>query len=213
MFQNSQDNEYIDICIQRLKDEKNLVWVDQFLDIISDQITIESKLKLNDIGCNVGQFYKGVKNAFPEIDYHGYDIEHLYLEKAKTFFPELKKSIFQLDITQEKPRVCDISVISATLEHLEYLSPGLDNILSSTKNLCLLRTFLGETAQKAIFKKETAKTYYYINQRSFLEILDLFDKYKFQTQIVRDKYTDSMPKYLGQGILRTQYVIVGKKII
>jgi len=213
MFHNSQDNDYLNVCIQRLKNKNNLVWVDQFLDIIQDQIPVEKTMKLNDIGCNVGQFYKGIKNYYPEIDYHGYDIENLYLEAAKTFFPELKKSISQLDITQEKPRECNISVISATLEHLEYLSPGLDNILKTTKNLCLLRTFLGETTHKAIFKKEAAKTYYYINQRSFLEIMDVFDKYKFQTKIIRDKYTDSMPKYLGQGVVRTQYIIIGRKNI
>jgi hypothetical protein len=211
MFQNSQDDEYLQICIQRIKEEKNLAWVDQFLDIIYDYTCYGENIRLNDIGCNVGQFYKGLKNRFPHINYHGYDIENIYLHNARNFFPELTNSIFQLDITKEKPRECNISVISATLEHLEYKSPGLENILETTKDLCILRTFLGETSKKAIFKKEKAKMHYFINQFSFLEILDAFDKFKFQTEIIRDKNTDSLPKYIGQGIVRTQYIIVGKK--
>ena len=38
----------------------------------------------------------------------------------------------------------DISVISATLEHLNNPDKGLDNILRSTKKTILIRSFFGE---------------------------------------------------------------------
>jgi len=70
---------------------------------------------------------------------------------------------------------------------------------------------MGDRSEKAIFVKDQSG-YYYINQYSFREILELFDKHGYKTTVVRDRYTDSMPKYIGKGIVRTQYIIVGEKI-
>lgn len=116
-----------------------------------------------------------------------------------------------LDIVKEKPRLADISIVSATLEHFKTMSPGLNNILESTSKLLILRTFLGDISDQSIFFKKEAKTFYYVNQYSYREILELLDDYSFSTSIVRDKFTDSMPKYLGQGIVRSQFVIIGRK--
>ena len=120
--------------------------------------------------------------------------------------------MFKLDITQEKPPDCDITVCSATLEHLEYLQPGLDNMLQSSKQLLLLRTFLGEGALKSICMKEAAKTYYNIHQFSFSEIFSSFERNGFSSKVICDRYTDSMPNYLGNGIIRTFFIVVGNKV-
>jgi len=120
--------------------------------------------------------------------------------------------LFNLDITKEKPPGCDITVCSATLEHLEYLQPGLDNMLQSTKRLFLLRTFLGESALKSIRMKQGAKTYYNIHQFSFHEIFLSFERNGFSAKVVRDRYTDSMPNYLDNGIIRTFFIVVGNKV-
>jgi len=126
-------------------------------------------------------------------------------------FPEIKTSLNVLDIHTEIPKLANISVMSATLEHLRTLQPGLDNLLSSTKEVVLLRTFLGNCQQKHLFKKAEAEHGYWINQYSFIDILDIFEQHGFTTTVIRDQYTDSLPKYLGQGVLRTQYVIKGIK--
>ena len=60
MFQESQNKEYLKLCIDRAKNVE-LAWVKQFLDIIYDNFHSKSKLRLNDIGCNLGQFWKGLK--------------------------------------------------------------------------------------------------------------------------------------------------------
>ena len=211
MFQESQNKEYLELCIDRAKNVE-LTWVEQFLDIIFDSVDSKSQLRLNDIGCNLAQFWKGLKKRGGcNIQYFGYDSEEVYLEEAKKIFPEISKKLFILDIAQEKPPDCDIIICSATLEHLEYLQPGLDNMLQSTKQLLLLRTFLGEGALKSIRMKEGAKTYYNIHQFSFSEIFLSFERNGFSSKVIRDRYTDSMPNYLDNGIIRTFFIVVGNK--
>lgn len=210
MFHESLNDEILEIIINRAKCEY-LTWVEQFLDIIEQNIDYDKKKSLNDIGCNLGQFWKGLKRRQLNIDYNGYDIEPIYLREIKKIFPDISNFLYSLDISKEKPNNSDISVMSATLEHLERISPGLDNVLQTTRELFILRTFLGDVSDRSISMIDGAKRYHYINQYSFLEVLELFDRYDFHTSIIRDKYTDSMPKYLGLGIIRTQYVIIGKR--
>jgi len=213
MFQQSQNEEYLQVCIDRVKNIE-LVWVEQFLDVISDNIDTEKHLRLNDIGCNLGQFWKGLKKKqwSKNLEYKGYDLETIYLEHARNIFPEISTRLHELDIARKKPANCDISVCSATLEHLEYLQPALDNMIQSTGSLVLLRTFLGEGSLKAIRMKSGAKSYYHIHQFSFNEIFSSFEKNGFSVKIIRDKYTDSMPTYLDNGIIRTFFIIVGSRV-
>ena len=185
--------------------------MEQFLDIIEANINLKRKKSLNDIGSNLGQFWKGLQKRHLNIEYRGYDIEPLYISAAKKIFLELRKCLYLKDITKQRPFKADILVISATLEHFEHLTPGLNNILESTKELLILRTFLGNNSEKAIVKHDGASAYYPINQYSFREVLGLFEKYKFEATIVKDRYTDSLPQYLRKGIVRTQYIIIGKK--
>jgi len=42
-------------------------------------------------GCNLGQFWKGLKTRNSQIDYTGFDIEEIYLENARKIFPEKKE--------------------------------------------------------------------------------------------------------------------------
>lgn len=54
MFEKSQEDGYLDLCISRVRNEY-LTWVEQLLDIVENE-NYEGGLKINDIGCNVGQF-------------------------------------------------------------------------------------------------------------------------------------------------------------
>lgn len=212
MFHASQNQQYLDEIVRRVNDEY-LVWVEQFLDIIEEHYDClgEGNIRLNDVGCCVGQFWKGLKRRRLDIEYYGIDVESKYINTALEIFPELKDHLIQMDITQEKPDDSQITVVSATLEHLQFLYPALDHILKTTEKLVLIRTFLGEHTSKSIFMKKGALFPYYVNQYSFCEILECFEIHDFETIVVRDVYTDSMPKYLGQGIVRTQYLVIGNK--
>ncbi len=209
MFHFSQDNDYLRTCVNRVKNEY-LTWCEQVNDILQSEFKNKS-FSLNDIGCNCGQLLKSILRRKLKCQYRGYDIEEIYLKEARKLFQRHHNSFEALDIVAQKPTKADVSVSSATIEHLEYLRPGLDNILSTTNQIVIIRTFLGDNSLKAIRLKPKAKRYYYINQYSFCEFMDILNHYGFDPEIIRDRFTDSMPKYLTQGIVRTQYMVLGRK--
>lgn len=214
MFHRTQNKKTLETFLARMSGPL-LTWVEQFIDLIEPHLT--RRTTLNDIGCNVGQFYKGLAEKKIKINYRGFDIEPIYLAHAKKLFPAVKNSFRLLDISKETPPDADISVVSATLEHLENISPALDHILASTKKLIVARTYLGEKQERDIMLKDRSRYPYRMNQYSFLDIFRIFAKYDFEPKVIRDRYTDSLPYYVpfetvpGQGLIRTQYVVVGRK--
>ena len=68
MFQASQNEQYFDEIVRRANDEY-LVWVEQFLDIIEEHYDgLGGTQRLDDIGCCVGQFWKGLKQRQFDIE-------------------------------------------------------------------------------------------------------------------------------------------------
>ena len=58
-FSQAQSEAYIELCKYRIKNVY-LTWVEQFLDLIEDNIDTSIEFCINDIGCNLGLFYKGL---------------------------------------------------------------------------------------------------------------------------------------------------------
>lgn len=215
-WQHTKSEAYIESVEQRLLNV-SLTWVEQFLDIIAER-NVEIPASINDFGCQSFQFYKGLKSRLLDFDYHGYDLEAKYVEIGLRVFPELVDKYSLMDISTSQPqRASDISVMSATLEHILDYRSALKNILTHTNRLVILRTFLGDKTHCSIARENGAPHDYLIYEFSFSEIMGIFDELGFTTSIIRDRYTDSMPKYLSheyatKGIVRTQYVIVGERV-
>jgi hypothetical protein len=206
MFEKSQEDGYLDLCVSRAQGEY-LGWVEQFLEIIEEENFVGVK-EISDIGCNVGQFWKGLKRRdHDQFLYSGFDYEKKYLEAALNIFPELEGRLHNHDLTKDSLPDTDITVCSATIEHLPSLEIGLNDMIKSTRNVILLRTFLGESQLTSLNMKQGAKEPYLIHQFSFHDIFSIFSKAGFKVTIIRDKYTDSMPRYLATGIVRTFYVV------
>lgn len=205
MFHKSQNKEYLELCVERTLGDK-FDWVNQFLDIMGNTVGT-----INDIGCNVGQFYKAL-GGNNKTDYVGYDIEPIYTEKAKELFPGGRFVV--LDINKELPRPADISISSATIEHCEH--SALDNILSTTKKLAIIRTLLGMKHEEDYNQKKGSEPYI-IKQFSFEEIFKTFTRNGFKVRLETDRHTKSLPYYiqneeqLDRGVIRTQYIIIGEK--
>lgn len=161
--------------------------------------------QIHDVGCNVGLFCRVLPLISNKANYFGYDISETYIELTRQRFPHLSFQI--LDIATGMPeQQADVTIISATLEHIEAWELALENILNSTKSIVLLRSFFGAHPVSDMYKKDKASSPYLVRQFTFEQVSKVAYEKGFITRFLRDAATDSVPQYLGCGITRTQYI-------
>ena len=223
MFHETQNQEYLQLILDRAKNGPVLTWVEQVLDILESEFA--KGITLNDVGCCSGVLYKGIKErkACGKIDYIGYDIEPLYIEKAVEIFPELKGKLFCKDITKQPLEERDVTICSATLEHIDALRDimriedcpallkTLGNIFNSARKMVILRTFLGADFEYGEKFVPGAERPYPIVQFPIEFILEQMKMAGFNPTVHNDRHTDSFPLPVGKKVIRAFYIIVGKK--
>lgn len=192
----------------------DLIWVNQIINILKTNIS--KNISLNDCGCNLFQFYKGIKKKKlnKKIAYVGYDYDKKYINIGLKYFPELKTKYKILNLEKKFPKKADVSILSATLEHFIQPSKALENILSTTKKLIIIRSFFGRKNIKKLFKnKNYVDNPYYINQFDFKWIKKKLSKKNFKIlKIYKDKATKNKSTMIYPKIKRKFYIIVAKKI-
>jgi SAM-dependent methyltransferase len=222
-WQDTQNKDYLALLNKRLN-EPRLIWVDQFIDLIYMWLEdayggiLDRPLRINDFGCNVGHFYRGCKDLLKDFSYVGYDISETYLTIAKSSFEKSGNNLFNLldfSLVSSKPRIrfADISVISATLEHIQDYREAIENIFSSTGSLVLMRTFVGNDQLSDYCMTDGAQSKYLIRQ---FKIEDLIVKPRskgWSFDLVQDKATLGHSKFVcnGRTIPRSQFILVFKK--
>jgi 2-polyprenyl-3-methyl-5-hydroxy-6-metoxy-1,4-benzoquinol methylase len=205
----TQNEEYLKLSSQRLS-EPPLIWVNQFTQIINDFIgENKGKYVINDIGCNVGHFTRNLELINSDLAYRGIDISKTYLEIAKHHFPKL--DFFIEDFAQKELNISqfesDISVISATLEHIDDYEQFLSNIFKTTRQMVLIRTFIGETSEMDYCLKEGATQSYLIRQFVLSDLVNKnFNKDWLFEEII-DEATLSKPKVICNSITRSQQIL------
>ena len=213
---NTQNKDYLDLSIKRLN-EPALIWVSQFTDIINSKMKSFDKLalKINDIGCNVGHFYRNINEIESKVNYTGFDISKTYLDIARSHFPEA--SFIQEDVGSSKfdknKYNCDISVISATLEHIENYEVFLENVFQSTNELVLIRTFIGNESRKDYCLKPGANQSYLIRQFKLAELTDKSFNSSWNCDEIDDLATGGVQKQVCDGIDRSQRILSFQKVI
>ena len=213
---NTQNKDYLDLSIKRLN-EPALIWVSQFTDIINSKMKSFDKLalKINDIGCNVGHFYRNINEINSKVNYAGFDISKTYLDIAQSHFPEA--SFIQEDVGSSKfdnnKYNCDISVISATLEHIEDYEVFLENVFQSTNDLVLIRTFIGNESRKDYCLKPGANQSYLIRQFKLAELTDKSFNISWNCDEIEDLATGGAQKQVCDGIDRSQRILSFQKVI
>ena len=207
-WHDTQNQEYIILCKKRLE-EKKLIWVEQFASIIKN-IFVNKNISINDIGCNVGHFYRAVKDDLKNIDYIGIDISDTYLEIAKNYFGD--NLFLKADISKNVPRMADVSIISATLEHIEDHEQAIKNIMESSKKIIILRTFIGEEYLSENCFKDDAKSSYIIKQFTNKQLETTFKENGWEIEYLEDFATNNKEKYVCKNILRTQKIIIARNI-
>ena len=213
---NTQNKDYLDLSIKRLN-EPALIWVSQFTDIINSKIKsiVKPVLNINDIGCNVGHFYRNTNEIEFKVNYTGFDISKTYLDIARSHFPEA--SFIQEDVGSSKfdknKYNCDISVISATLEHIENYEVFLENVFQSTNELVLIRTFIGNESRKDYCLKPGANQSYLIRQFRLAELKDKSFNSSWNCDEIEDLATGGVQKQVCDGIDRSQRILSFQKVI
>ena len=211
----TQNKDYLDLSIKRL-DEPPLIWVSQFTDIINAKVKTINKpmFKINDIGCNVGHFYRNISQIESKVDYTGFDISQTYLDIAHNHFPEasfILEDVGSSEFDRNKYN-CDISIISATLEHIEDYEEFLENIFQSTNHLVLIRTFIGSQSLKDYCLKPGANQSYLIRQFQLSELKDKSFNDSWICEEAEDLATGGVQKQVCEGIDRSQKILSFKKV-
>jgi hypothetical protein len=166
---------------------------------------------MNDIGSYVGHFFRAIPDIKAEIDYNGFDVSEIYLTIARQFFDS--DSFFYFDISDGVPRKADVTVISATLEHIEDHEKAIKNILESTNELVILRTFIGEQYLEEYCKKDGAIDPYLIKQFTLYLLEKHFNKFIWDMEMVEDEATGGLSKNVcnEKSISRTQKILIFKR--
>ena len=214
----SLSSKTFDISHSKLYEQRakkiNLVWCSQVASIIQKKL-ISEKILLNDLGCNYFQLYKEFKRRNLNYNYKGYDIDKKYIDIGLNIFPEMKNKYKIMNIENNKPRICDVSVSSAILEHTINPEKFLNNIIYTTKKFVILRTYLGnENIFELYGDKKNVTNPYYINQFSFKYLIDFFHKNKFNLEFHQDIATSCSLKYelfKDSKIFRSMYILVATK--
>jgi ubiquinone/menaquinone biosynthesis C-methylase UbiE len=205
----TQNSDYLNVSEKRLT-EPPLIWVNQFTEIINSKFETSQKIKINDIGCNVGHFARNINELKSNVDYRGVDISDVYLNVARQKFPELRfenQDFSSKELNREQFK-CDISIVSATLEHIQNYKQFLKNIFSSTQKLVLIRTFLGDESRKDYCQKENALNPYLIRQFKKDQLVNKDFNKKWTVEFREDMATQSKWKNICAEIRRRQMVIV-----
>ena len=213
---NTQNKDYLDLSIKRLN-EPALIWVSQFTDIINSKMKSLDKpaLKINDIGCNVGHFYRNINEIESKVNYTGFDISKTYLDIAHNHFPEANFILEDVGSSKfDKNKYnCDISVISATLEHIENYEVFLENVFKSTNELVLIRTFIGNESRKDYCLKPGANQSYLIRQFKLAELKGKSFNSSWNCDEIEDLATGGVQKQVCDGIDRSQRILSFQKAI
>jgi SAM-dependent methyltransferase len=205
-WHSTQNQAYLALLKSRLN-QPLLHWVDQFVRIINQNLNREGSASVNDVGCGVGNFYRGLHLLKGSIDYRGYDVSDIYLSTAREFFPQ--GYFIKFDITEHLPQVADVTVMSATLEHLENYTIALKHIFQSTKKLFILRTFIGPESLADMCQTIQALDHYLIRQFCIEEIVANLPQ-GWQYQLLQDYSTNGEIKCVCNGLTipRRQQVLV-----
>ncbi len=218
-WHSTQNEDYLSLCKTRLT-EPPLEWCNQFATIIDREFgtgRITDNVTIKDIRCNVGHFARVLSNIhIPKFKYLGIDISETYLEIARVSFPEL--SFLNVDFSSKsldfKELNSDITIISATFEHIHDYKIALSNIVESMRRLIVIRTFIGNEFKQEYCSKPGAVDSYLISQFKYQQIADVAASNGFRIETEIDLATLGTPKIICESprIIRFQQVLVLAKV-
>jgi len=178
-----------------------------------------------DVGCNVGHYLLGIRKKFPELNYTGVDAYKIYIQTAKDAFSEDTNAQFETKdihepIFPENP--CDITYCCNVILHLPDFRKPVENLLSSTKEVCLIRTLFGNRTsivkipEKPLFdEKGTPLDYYFYNTWEKNYFSTFVNKLGWNVEFIKDEFEPESIKKEYESIKEKKgtTIIDGKQVI
>ena len=135
-----------------------------------------------------------------KLNYFGYDIDEVFLSLAKRTFPDNADKFTNLDIEKENPAATDVTVCSATFEHLDNPEECLKKMLRTTSKIMILRSFFGNKTIKYVQGcNHLVVNPYNINQFNLFDIGKMFFENGFNFWCIKDNATGSEPKEIYES--------------
>lgn len=103
----------------------------------------ERELTILEVGCGGIAERTQMENFLkerPNVRFIGTDLTQTSIDLGRSLFP--KDTWIKIDITKDRPLSADIVYCSAVLEHCPALSPGLDWILKTARELAIVIFFI-----------------------------------------------------------------------
>ncbi len=148
------------------------------------------------------------KGTLEEGEFYPMFIAHNHFPEANFIIEDVGSSKFD-----KNKYNCDISVISATLEHIENYEVFLENVFQSTNELVLIRTFIGNESRKDYCLKPGATQSYLIRQFQLTDLKNKSFNISWNCDEIEDLATGGKQKQVCDGIDRSQRILSFHKII
>ncbi len=168
----------------------------QLVELISS--VYEPKMKILDVGCNVGHYLVGLRREYPDVEYTGVDAYEQYISQAKEAFQNDQHANFeQKDIFEpifpDSP--FDIVYCCNVIIHLPDIKRPIENLLNSTKKVCFIRTLIDEnttivkSALSDSFDKNGEPTdYWYLNTWKKEYVQKIISELGWKSEIIDDEF-------------------------
>ena len=127
-------DQRLDISQVYAKDKQN-IWANNFSPMVKDWKEVKGdKLKILDVGCNMGILVEGATNEGFDID--GIDINKHSIKAGKEEWPKVADNLTIKDFTQPQAeeKIYDVVVLSDILSHVGNPMPLLHNALQVLKD-------------------------------------------------------------------------------
>lgn len=163
----------------------------------------EPGMKILDVGCNAGHYYRGLRQIDESIKYKGLDATKLYIESAKDVFRGTNAEFIVGDIFNIPEEIGKFEIVFCCnlILHLPDFRIPMKNLLKVCKNYCFVRTLISDNTylHRFVYGNEfdemnNPKKFVYQNTYSFELIKSYIDSLgDYSIKLIEDKFN---PKVL-----------------
>lgn len=176
----------------------------------------EPGMKILDVGCGPGHYYRGLRRIDESINYTGLDATKVYIDFAKDVFRDINAKFVVGDIFNIPDEIvkCEIVFCCNLILHLPDFRIPIKNLLKVCKNYCIIRTLVSNNTylHRFVYGNEfdemnNPKRFVYQNTYSF----ELIKNYicslgHYNISLIEDKFN---PKILDAEFYDVKQEIPG----